>query len=138
MLREISVAIVASVVGLLLTATSSYADGVCKKDLIPLNYVAVAEFYSPECDTTANPFVKNAWEVEPVSEGITVCSLPDRLSIGPKVASMISCETAHSDRCPMRLDGLRNARILPSPAACIAQNSNPTSWMTRFDGSKSR
>jgi hypothetical protein len=42
----------------------------------PVGYVATGEFSSPDCDAI-NPFDLNAWEMEPVRQGITVCKLPD-------------------------------------------------------------
>lgn len=94
-------------------------DGVCKKDNLPVDYVAVAEFNSPECDDGSNPLAMNAWRVERVRDGITVYALPSYQIIGARVAELVACESVHSERCSVRLDGLPNAMVLRSPAECV-------------------
>jgi hypothetical protein len=94
-------------------------DGICKKDDVPTDYVAVGEFNSPECDDGANPLAKNAWRVEPVRDGITVCALPKYEVLGAKVAELLACEHVVSEKCNPRLDGLPNAIVLRSPAGCV-------------------
>src|SRR5258708_32857793 len=97
-----------------------FADGVCKDDNIPIDFVAVGEFTSPQCPGyTNNPFTKNAWEVAKASEGVVVCELPGYGQIGAIAASLIACGGVESGNCPARLDGLPNAFYLRSPSACL-------------------
>lgn len=101
-----------------LVAALHAQDGVCKKDDLPTNFVAVEEFNSGMCDDGVDPLAKNAWRIEHVRDGITVCALPRYETIGPEVAELIPCEHIVSDRCSPRLDGLANAIVLRSPAQC--------------------
>lgn len=93
-------------------------DGICKKSDPPTNYVAVGEFNSGDCDDGVNPLANNAWRIEPVRDGITVCALPRYEVMGAKVAELQPCEHVVSDRCSPRLDGQSNAIVLRSPAQC--------------------
>src|SRR6476661_1717040 len=112
---------VAKILFILTVSNPAFAsqDGVCKTEIIPTDYVAVEEFYSPECGDGSNPFVKNAWRVERVKDGVTVCKIPDYKTMGARVAELISCDNVYSDKCAVRLDGLPNAVVLRSPAECL-------------------
>ena len=99
------------------------ADGVCKTDKMPIDYVAVKEFVSPQCPGySENPFVKNAWEVERAGEGIVACALPSYREIGAQAASLVPCDPVLGEQCPQRSDGLPNAIVLRSPSLCASRS----------------
>lgn len=96
------------------------ADGICRNDRMPLDFVPVKAFSSPQCPGfTGNPFVMNAWEVTKAKDGVLACELPKYQDIGATAASLIPCDRVHQDACPARSDGLPNAFYLRSPKECL-------------------
>lgn len=100
--------------------SSALADAVCKDANVPLDYVPVAEFASPQCaGYSVDPFAMNAWEVALAEDGVVACRKPDPTQLGAIAASLLPCERTHSNGCPRRPDGLPNAVTLRTPASCL-------------------